>query len=71
MGDRTGVREQRGDKKLRVATHSPPPPISKNGGGLGGLLFQNSLLGQKHRRLGARGTRGSRGTRGTRGTRRD
>ena len=44
MGDRTGVREQHGGKKLRVATHSPPPPISKNEGGLGGL-----------RRLGGQG----------------
>ena len=46
--------------------------FKKMGGGVGGLLFQNSFLGQKHRRLGLGGTRrdwgGLRGTNGTRGT---
>ena len=65
--------DQKAHTNLRVLTHSPPPSrlptwiFKKCGvygrskilgqGGLWGLLFQNSFLGQKHRKLGARGTR--------------
>ena len=66
---------QKAHTKLRVPMHSSPLPtlltvISKTWrrgglflgvGELGGLLFQNSFLGQKHRILGATGDFWTRG----------
>ena len=68
-GPKGDERAQRGAKSwgcpriLHHLLHSPTHISEKGGyGGLGGLHFQNSCLGQEHRRRGTTG--GLRGTRG-------